>query len=48
MKASGVMPGREFFNSESNKIAARSFSESQDGSFVVTRRFIGFAVVLNQ
>lgn len=38
----------EFFNSEGNKIAATSFSESQDGGFVVTRRFIGFAVVLNQ
>lgn len=48
MNASGVMPAGEFFNGESNEIAVRSFSESQDGGFVVIRRFIGFAVVLNQ
>lgn len=39
---------RSFLNGESKSIAATSFSEPQDGGFVVTGRFIGFALVVNQ
>lgn len=48
LNARGVIPAREFFKGGCNKIAVTSFSKPEDGGFVVTRFFIGFAVVFNE
>jgi hypothetical protein len=45
LNAKGVILAKEFSNGECNKIAVTSFSKPEDGGFVVTRFFIGFAVI---